>query len=198
MYVFFLFNHLASSALGWKTPMQALTGQTLDISKFLHFSFYEPVYYHSYSDTYPSASNEEQGWGVGVGNHVGDELTYKILTQKQQVIYWSAIQSAMDPTKRNQHPSPLGEETVSNYLGDKIFIRSKTDLFESSTEDGTVLDDDPSVQRRMVTIDPKDFIGRTFVKESKVDGQLFQAQLVRAVLDNKCNIKKEVPNSKVD
>jgi hypothetical protein len=39
MYVCLLLNHLASSALGWKTPMQALTGQTPDISKFLHFSF---------------------------------------------------------------------------------------------------------------------------------------------------------------
>jgi hypothetical protein len=113
MYVCLLLNHLASSALGWKTPMQALTGQTPDISKFLHFSFYEPVYYHSYSDTYPLASNEEQGWCVGVATHVCDELTYIILTQKQRLIYRSAIRSAMDPAKRNQRLSPLGGETVS-------------------------------------------------------------------------------------
>jgi hypothetical protein len=37
MYVCFLLNHIASSALGWMTPMQALTGQTPDISKLLHF-----------------------------------------------------------------------------------------------------------------------------------------------------------------
>jgi hypothetical protein len=78
MYVCLLLNHLARSALGWKTPMQALTGQTPNISKFLHFSLYEPVYYHSNSDTNPSASNEEQGWRVGVATHFGDELTYKI------------------------------------------------------------------------------------------------------------------------
>jgi hypothetical protein len=76
-----LLNHLASSALGWKTHMQALTFQTPDISKFPHFSFYELVYYHLYSDTYTSASNEEQGWWVAVATHVGEELTYKILTQ---------------------------------------------------------------------------------------------------------------------
>jgi hypothetical protein len=95
MYVCLLLNHLASSALGWKTPMHALTGQTPDISKFLHFSFYEPVYYHLYSNSYPSASNEEQGWWVGVATHVGDKLTYKILTQKQRGIYRSAIRTAM-------------------------------------------------------------------------------------------------------
>jgi hypothetical protein len=46
MYVCLFLNHLVSSAFGWKTPMQAHTGQTPDISKFLHFSFYELVYYH--------------------------------------------------------------------------------------------------------------------------------------------------------
>jgi hypothetical protein len=171
--------------------MQALTGQTPNISKFLHFSFYEPVYYNSYSDTYPSASNEEQGWWVGVAAHVSDELTYKILTQKQRLIYWSTIRSAMDSAKRNQRLSPLGGETVSNYLGGKNFIRSKTDSFESSTEDGSVLDDDPSVQRLMITIDPKDLIGRTFLKDLEEDGQRFRARVVRAVLDNEDNMKKD-------
>jgi hypothetical protein len=97
-----LLNHRASSALGWKIPMQALTGQTPDIFKFLHFSLYEPVYYHSHSDTFPSASNEGQGGCVGVATHVGDELTYKIPTQKQRAIDRSAIHSAMDHTKQNQ------------------------------------------------------------------------------------------------
>jgi hypothetical protein len=94
--------------------MQVLTGQTLDISKFLHFSFYEPVHYHSYSDTFPSTSNKEQGWWVGIATHVGDALTYKVLTKEQKVIYRSAIRSAFDPAKRNQCLSPLGGETASN------------------------------------------------------------------------------------
>jgi len=61
MYVCLLLNHLASAALNWIPPEQKLTGRTPDISKFLHFSFYEPVYYHAYSDFFPSGSNEEQG-----------------------------------------------------------------------------------------------------------------------------------------
>jgi hypothetical protein len=58
-------NHLARAVLGWKTPIQVLTGRTPDISKFLHFSFYEPMYYHLYSNSFPSSSNEEQCWCVG-------------------------------------------------------------------------------------------------------------------------------------
>jgi hypothetical protein len=59
-YACLLLNHLASPALGWIPPNQKLTGQTQDIS-MPFFLLYEPVYYHSYSDTFPYASNEAQG-----------------------------------------------------------------------------------------------------------------------------------------
>ena len=205
-YVCLLLNHLASSALGWKTPMQVLTGQPPDISKFLHFSLYESVYYQSYGNTFPSASNEKQGWWVGVAMHVGDTLTYKVLTLTRKVIYRSALRSALDPAKRNQRLSPLGGETVSNYLGDTIFIRSKTETSEA-TDVPTLDGNDPSVKRRMVTIDPKDLIGRTFLKDAEEDGQRFRARVVRAVMDKEDKLKKgseymkficEVPNSNVD
>jgi hypothetical protein len=64
MYVCLLFNNLASAALGWKSPEQVLTGQTPDILKFMHFSFYEPVYYNTNSNHFPSASNEEKVAGL--------------------------------------------------------------------------------------------------------------------------------------
>jgi hypothetical protein len=59
IYVCLLMNHLASATRGWKSPEQILTGQQPDISKFLHFSFYEPVHYHVHVNTLPSTSNEE-------------------------------------------------------------------------------------------------------------------------------------------
>jgi hypothetical protein len=176
-YVCLLLNHLASNALGWIPPNQALTGQTQDISKFLHFSFYEPVYYHPYSDAFPSATNEEQGWWVGIATTVGDALTYKILTKSNKVIYRSAIRSALDPATRNLRLSSLGGESSSTSNGDKIFIRSRTDQNE-------VDDSDPSVKSRtMVTIDPADLIGRTFLKDTEEDGQRFRARIVKTILD---------------
>jgi hypothetical protein len=165
---------MASSALGWVPPQQALTGQTPDISKFLHFSFYEPVYYHPYNDIFPSSSNEDQGWWVGVATHVGDALTYKILTKSNKVIYRSAIRSALDPATRNLRLSPLEGETDVPTPSDKLFVRSRSD-----PDDGT----DSSLQRRMVTIDPADLLGRTFLKDSEEDGQRFRARIVRAILD---------------
>jgi hypothetical protein len=91
MCVCLLLNHLASAAVGWNSPEQVLTGQTPDISKFMHFSFYEPVYYNTHSNHFPSASNEEQGWWVGIAIHVGDALTHKMLTKHNKVIYRCAV-----------------------------------------------------------------------------------------------------------
>ena len=70
-------------------------------------------------------------------------------------------------------------------------------------QDDIELDSNPSVKRRMVTIDPKDLIGQTFLK----DGQRFHVRVVCAVIDKEEDLKKgsghikficEVPNSTVD
>ena len=45
LYVCSLLNATASPALGGLTPLQALTAQVPGISHFLHFSFWEPIYY---------------------------------------------------------------------------------------------------------------------------------------------------------
>ena len=45
LYVCHVLNATASPALGGLTPLQALTGQVPDISHFLNFSFWEPIYY---------------------------------------------------------------------------------------------------------------------------------------------------------
>ena len=56
-------NVAASPALGGITPIQALTGQVPAISHFLHFSFWEPVYYtideNEPDHRFPSQSNEK-------------------------------------------------------------------------------------------------------------------------------------------
>ena len=63
LYVCSLLNVTASPVLGGLTPIQALTGQVPDISHFLHFSFWEPVYYkvdeNEPHHKFPSQTNEK-------------------------------------------------------------------------------------------------------------------------------------------
>jgi hypothetical protein len=76
-----------------------------------------------------------------------------------------------------------------------------------SDSDPELIDGDPSVKRRMVAIDPKDLIGRTFLKIEEEDGQQFRAHVAHAVIDKEDALKKgheymkficKVPGSTVD
>jgi hypothetical protein len=80
-----VFNNTADESLGWITPIQKQKGHTPDISAFLHFTFYEKVYYMDSNATYPS-SKEKTGYWIGVSKHLGDALTYEILAGKHAVI----------------------------------------------------------------------------------------------------------------
>ena len=75
LYVCSLLNATASPALAGLTPLQALT--VPDISHFLHFSFWEPIYYkvdeNEPDHRFPSQSNEKRGHWVGL-------LTSRVIT----------------------------------------------------------------------------------------------------------------------
>ena len=118
-------NVTASPALDGITPLQALTGQVPEISHFLHFSFWEPVYYkvdENKSDhRFPSQSNEKRGHWVGFADNKGDHLTWKILTDEpQQIITRSAVRSAnktspslrLNPPKEEDQPQDLTSEVL--------------------------------------------------------------------------------------
>ena len=97
VYVCSLLNVTASPALGGLTSIQALTGQVSDISHFLHFSFWEPVFYkvdeNDPGHRFPSHTNEKRLHWVGFANSKGDHLT--ILTDEaNQIITRSAVRSA--------------------------------------------------------------------------------------------------------
>ena len=58
IYVCYLLNHIACAALGGLIPLFVLYGITPDISSLLFFTFYQPVYYATYDQHFPSESEE--------------------------------------------------------------------------------------------------------------------------------------------
>ena len=67
IYVCYLLNHIACSALDGKISFVSLTGMTPDISIILLFTFYQPVFYATYNQHFPSESEERAGYWVGFG-----------------------------------------------------------------------------------------------------------------------------------
>ena len=117
-YVCVLLNYMPSPALDGLPPLQALTGQTPDISFLLDFSFWEPVYYRvnpsEPSFNFPSTSNEKRGYWVGFSDNIGDKLTWKILTEDtNHLIFRSAVRSANNSTPNLHH---------DNFQGRAIFL----------------------------------------------------------------------------
>ena len=80
IYVCNLLNHIACSALDGKIPLLDLTVITPDISIILLFTFYQPVFYATYDQHFPSESEERAGYWVGFGEHCGDgKLSIEVL-----------------------------------------------------------------------------------------------------------------------
>jgi hypothetical protein len=127
-HVVYILNRLSTKSLGWKTPLEAATGQQPDISCIISFRWYEPVYFKSYSSAkqFPSASSERLGYVVGVAEHQGDSLTFLVMDSiTSQVLARSELRSA-DTCKMSNlrcNPQSDGGEAV----GSKP-IMSATDL----------------------------------------------------------------------
>ena len=81
IYVCYLLNHIACAALD---GLFALTGTTPDISIMLHFNFYQPVFYATHDQHFPSEIEERSGYWVGFRDHCGDAMTHKSLDHETQ------------------------------------------------------------------------------------------------------------------
>jgi len=117
LYVCFLLNHMAPPVLAWRTPIECMTGRTPDISPLLRFQWYEPVYYRVSEAAFPSDSKEARGRFVGIAEHVGHAMTFKILTDDtRKVIYRSEVRSAMDDKSRGMKFALQEERGVTEII----------------------------------------------------------------------------------
>ena len=175
LYVCNLLNATVSPALGGLTPLQALTGQVPDISHFLHFSFWEPIYYkvdESEPDhRFPSQSNEKRGHWVGFADNKGDHLTWKILTDDTNtIIIRSAVRSATKTSPNLRLDPPKGEDHPQDLTSD-VFVYGRPN------PDGS--DNTPP----MSIIKFDDLLGRTFLLPLDENGERKSATISEHVKD---------------
>ena len=175
LYVCHLLNATASPALGGLTPLQALTGQVPDISHFLHFSFWEPIYYkvdESKPDhRFPSQSNEKRGHWVGFAENKGDQLTWKILTDDTNtIIIRSAVRSATKTSPNLRLDPPQGEDQPQDLTSD-VFVYGRPN------PDGS----DTTPPMSIINFD--DLLGRTFLLPMDENGERKRATISEHVKD---------------
>ena len=135
-------NMTSEKSLGWRTPLEVLTGQTTDISIALIFVFWDKVIVSRYEDSSYSGGlgtvkeSEISGRFVGFSWNVGHALTFLILTDDtRKIISRSRVKLANVP--ENKLIIDMKDEVKPEH---RPFIRSKLDP-----------NDDPSVS--LPTID---------------------------------------------
>ena len=64
-YVCYILNHFSSGSLGGPVPLQVLYGVTPDISIMVLYTFYQPIFYATHDQHFPSDSEERAGYWVG-------------------------------------------------------------------------------------------------------------------------------------
>ena len=67
-------------------PLLVLYGITPDISIMLLYrsTFYQPVFYATQDQLFPSESEEQAAFWVGFGQHCGDAMKHKLLDKITQ------------------------------------------------------------------------------------------------------------------
>jgi hypothetical protein len=75
-------------------------------------------------------------------------------------------------------------------VGSPIMPMIKFFVYANLDKSSTMTTKEPSVKRQMPTIDPKDLIGRTFLKDAESNGQRFRAQIVQVILDQEVELQR--------
>ena len=122
-------NHTAEQSLGWRPPLQLLSGQTIDISIMLMFLFWDIVYCPRYKDQHyvgqigSEKSSEIRGRFVGFAWDVGHALTFKILTDDTKMVI---CRSRLRIAKVGENNLKL--DAIAGADPERVFIRSAHDV----------------------------------------------------------------------
>ena len=155
--------------LGWQCALGMPYGVSPDISIILLYTFYQPVFYATHNQSYPSASEEKAARWVGFGEHVGDALTHKLLDDDTKKILFRSAVRPSDSAHPNRHLVSDGGES-SQTPKPIVFVRSWQDDSQSAT-------------KPMAEYNPDDLIGRTFLLPKNEQGERLRATIKRKVIE---------------
>ena len=198
-YVIYIHNRLAFKSLGWKTPLEKLTGQTPDISIIYQMPYRTIVYYSTYEKQFPNTTSSEGiGYFVGFAENVGHNNTFLVLTHDtNKVIARSRIRPAENPPNKRLMKIVQSEdhyEMMDQETGETVdtiinpFVDDDTKLDYINYED--IQDDKPKV-KPMSTIPIDDLEGRSFLLPSEIDGTRHRAKIIKVYGEHKKMLANE-------
>jgi hypothetical protein len=137
-HVCLLLNHSYNGTIKG-VPLQQITGATVDISAFHRFYFWQKVYYKKVDCHFPSTTSvEDIGHIVGISEHSGHALTYKVLYPCTQKIIHRSLVHPVDSSDHNLCAESFGGEIPkvihSRHDIDDIGTKSKPPITSTAEE----------------------------------------------------------------
>ena len=80
-------THLRANRVDGGVPIQRITGETVDISNYLEFGFYDRVWYRDNA----GLGEQKLGRWLGVAEHIGSIMTYHILQSNGEIVSRSTV-----------------------------------------------------------------------------------------------------------
>ena len=188
-YVCFLLNHTYNSSIK-NVPLTLLLGSTVDISVLLRFYFWQPVYYKQVEASFPSDSKEGLGHMVGISEHVGHALTYKVLTSDTQVIIHRSLLRPVSPADLNLRAGMFGGEGKDDPdTTHQAIVKSRLDLSKPTDTVSNTEQPPPAQPPPSPVFNPEDLIGRTFLLDVNDDGERHRARIVKLIEDHESKVE---------
>ena len=181
-YVSDVLNFTAHQSLHWKTPHEALYGQTPDISCLTRFQFWDEVYFPRHDPGFPSDTEEIKGRWVGFSKNVGNAMTWKVLnTETDRVLERSRVRPAAlqrnlaaDALSPDPTQGPLPDATDINPLADDPDVPD--DILRSAHESHPHEGRHPLPT--ILKVDPDQCIGRSVLMPVAEDGSRKRATIL--------------------
>jgi hypothetical protein len=182
----YLYNHISNKSLDWRKVMQHLTGETLDISILMQFTFWEEVFFMPVNTSFPSKSTEERGYFVGLVANVCDLMTFQVLsTTTQKILMRSNVRSVVSSGCPNSRLSTDGEVDSEDFLSNTLPSKSCI----QSEYDNRTGPDSPYVPNLPGFL-PYDLIGRSFLGTPRENGTQHWVRITKAIADNLDNLEQ--------
>jgi hypothetical protein len=132
-------NHTAEKSLGWRPPLQVLTGRTVDISILLVFMFWDVVKCSRYEDhdykgqVGSKKQSEITGCFVGFSHDIGHKLTFLVLTDDTRSVI---ARSRVTLIKTEENNLKLDDDFGK--LRNRVYVWSSHDGKEDSIKLPTI------------------------------------------------------------
>ena len=146
-----IMNCTAEKSLGWRPPLQVLTGQTIDISILLLFLFWDLVYVSRYEKddcnyTGSDEANEVLCRFVGFEDHVGHAFTFKVLNlETNKIISRSRLRLADHMDNNLKAMSKAGMKPERNFIRTAIKPGEPMPTIDASRSPFMIDEDNPDL-----------------------------------------------------